>query len=173
MTHKKLGVPDKRSTPNASWVQIQRSSLRDLEVLATENPSACRLLLALVRHMDGQNAVIMSREAMGMIIGASRATAVRALSHLRQQRWVEIIKVGNLSAVVVNSRVAWAQHSKLRHAAIFSATVIATADDQDAETLSMDREPLRRVPVLIPPELATIEDDHLSASGEQQHLPID
>ena len=173
MTHKKLGTPDKRGEPNASWVQLQRSSLRDLEVLATTNPSATRLLFALVRHMDGQNAVIMSREAMGALIGASRATAVRALAHLRQQRWVEIIKVGNLSAIVVNARVAWTQHSKLRHAAIFSATVIAAADEQDAETLSMDREPLRRVPVLIPPELASIEDDTPAATGEQQHLPID
>lgn len=173
MAHKKIGTPDKRSAPNASWVQLQRSSLRDLEVLATQNPSACRLLFALVRHMDGQNAVVMSRETMGTIIGASRSTAVRALAHLRQQRWVEIIKVGNLSAVVVNARVAWTQHSKLRHAAIFSATVIATADEQDADTLSMDREPLRRVPVLIPPELATIDEDRHAESGEQQHLPID
>lgn len=173
MAHKKLGSPDKRGEPNASWVQIQRSSLRDLEVLATANPAATRLLLALVRHMDGQNAVVMSREAMGSLIGVSRATAVRALAYLRDQRWVEIIKVGNLSAVVVNSRVAWTQHSKLRHAAIFSATVIATAEEQGTATLSMDREPLRRVPVLIPPELATIDDDRPAASGEQQHLPID
>ena len=165
MTDKKIEFPDKKSQLNASWVQIQRSSLRELEVLTSTNPSAMRLLLVLIRHMDGQNAVIMSRETMGKLMGTSARTAIRALNFLKEGKWIETIRIGNITAVVINARVAWTQHSKLRSAAIFQATIVAAVDEQ--ETAILNQAPLRKIPVLIPPELAVIADEGDVCSDEQ------
>ena len=165
MKAQNIGLPDNNQKPNSTWVQIQRSALKELETLATINPSSMRLLLVLIRYMDVQNAVVMSRETMAKLTGQSRATVVRALAYLRKHNWVEVIKVGNITAVVINARVAWTQHSKLRSAAIFQATIVAAVDEQ--ETAILNQAPLRKIPMLIPPELAVIADEGDVCSDEQ------
>ena len=57
---------------------------------------------------------------------------------------------GTVSAYVVNDRVAWGQPRDQLRLSVFSANVVADAEDQDTATL--EHSDLRRIPTLYPGE---------------------
>jgi hypothetical protein len=57
---------------------------------------------------------------------------------------------GTVAAYVVNDRVAWGQPRDQLRLSVFSATVVADAEDQDP--LTLESADLRRIPSLFPGE---------------------
>ena len=66
------------------------------------------------------------------ITGVSRPTVGRAIKLLKDDQWIDTVKIGNANAYCVNERVFWQAGRNQRKYAIFSATVIASATDQRA-----------------------------------------
>lgn len=138
----------------ATWVQTDRGAHEAWGRLAVENARAAGVLHVLVGHMQpGNNAVVASRGTLSKLLGVSEATVKRAIQDLRDGLWIEVVQLGGkggVNAYVVNSRVAWASRRDQLGKALFSATVIAGADEQD----SIGTAPLRALPILRPGELA-------------------
>ena len=76
----------------------------------------------------------------------------RAVADLVEDRWIAVIRIGSgkEAAYVVNDRVAWGQSRDQLRLSVFSATVVADIEDQDAATLA--HADLRRIPTLYPGE---------------------
>jgi DNA-binding transcriptional MocR family regulator len=103
--------------------------------------------------MGHQNAVVVSQKVLAKMLGCTDRTIRNALSDLVAEGWIEVVQIGaagSVNAYVVNARVAWGQRRDQLHLAVFTAQIIADADDQPAGTT--DRAALRRIPTLYPGE---------------------
>ena len=150
---KALGV--NATNPPKTWVQTERAAHEAWAALAMQSPRAAALLHVLVARMGQQNAVVVSQKTLAKLMGCTERTIRNALVDLTAGNWVQIVRVngpGTAAAYVVNDRVAWGQPRADLHMSVFSATVIADAEDQPSET--MQTVPLRRLPALFPGEMA-------------------
>ena len=110
-----------------------RSYLHQMRKLARKSPIAHEILYYLVEHMGRTtNAVVCSYTTLCEITGVSRPTVGRAIKLLKDDQWIDTVKIGNANAYCVNERVFWQAGRNQRKYAIFSATVIASATDQRA-----------------------------------------
>ena len=154
------------------YVQIQRSALRALRAIA-KTPGgrpAHDLVIWMTETMDHRGALVASRKTMAHALGVSEVTIKRSIKKLVDERWIQRINLGpgTVGAYAVNARVAWAgPREKITKLAHFNAQVVAHLDDQEPEAL-LD-EPLRQVPDIIPPELASILEDE--SPEDQLDLP--
>jgi hypothetical protein len=155
--------------PPASFVQIERSALLPWEHLIATDAVAARLMMRLLSKMNRRNAIVISQSTLAKMLDVGLRTVQRSIRVLRESHWLQQVKVGNMTVLVVNHAVAWSDSRELRGKfSSFDALVVADADEQDALTLAMTG-PLNTVPFVVPPEVALVHED--SAVAGQQTLP--
>ena len=88
---------------------------------------------------------MVSQQAMADELGIKRESVNRAVKHLVDHNFLQVIKAGGASVYVVNSRVAWQGNRGERYAA-FQADVIAIEGEQTTDL--DDKTPLKSVPKL-------------------------
>ena len=128
------------------------------------SPRAAAVMHHLVANMGHQNAVVISQKTLAKLAGCSVATLKRALADLENERWIQVVQIGQngtVNAYVVNSNVAWGEsRDQIGRLSVFSAAVVADAEDQTPERL--ERKELRKLPLIVPPEdTAASPDDEL------------
>lgn len=161
MSQKKLAP-----RPPASFVQIERSALLPWERLIATDAIAARLVMLLMRKMNRRNAIVISQATLAKMLDVTTRTVQRALKLLRESNWIQQVKVGNMTVIVVSHAVAWTDSRELRgRFSAFEALVVASADEQDEATMAMTG-PLHTVPFLVPPEQALVSEDP-SITGQQ------
>ncbi|MGH8845954.1 MAG: helix-turn-helix domain-containing protein [Polaromonas sp.] len=117
------------------------------------NPRAGALMHFLVARMGQGNALVVSQKVLAAMMGCHERTIRRAVADLVAERYIQVVQLGHagtVNAYVVNSAVAWGQPRDQLHLATFTATVLASADEQSAGALEYQE--LRRIPVLFPGE---------------------
>lgn len=147
-----VGLP--ADSGRATWVQTERRAHEAWARLTSKNPRAAGLMHELVARMGPQNAVVVSQKTLGKLMGCSVETIKRAVKVLASDRWIQVVAMngpGTVSAYVVNSRVAFAERRDTLHMALFTATIVADAADQNAETLASTE--LFKIPMLFPGEM--------------------
>ncbi|MES6198663.1 hypothetical protein U6J55_12350, partial [Cutibacterium acnes] len=122
-----------RLPKNMDFVQVSRAELRAIADLGAKSALALDLLMVLAQSMDKQNAVMISFKAMQQILGKSRPTLDRAVRLLREDNWIQVVKVGTANAYVLNSAVFWTDRGDKRHMASFKAQIVTTLDEQDKD----------------------------------------
>ena len=158
----------------AEFVQLYRSAMRAMSTLALEAPMAHAVLYVLLERINERNALVVSNATLCKLTGKSRATITRALAELRTRNYIETLRAGNLTVIVVNQRVAWTTDTALRgKLAIFDARVIVSEDEQDNPQLGREPNLMRLPPVLVPPEIASSIDDEDPTNRGQRSLPLD
>ena len=154
------------NTDNYNFVQVSRSYLREMRGLARKSPVAHEILYYLVEHMGRTtNAVVCSRNVLAEVTGCSIATVGRAIRVLKDDNWIDTVKIGNASAYCVNERAFWQAGRNQRQYAVFSATVIAAASEQDSDFREKAKQKLTYIPV--------IEDSDIAVTGKDQLPPPD
>lgn len=146
-----LGTPAKLQP--GSWVQTERKAHEAWANLIGRKPRAAALLHHLVAQMGNQNAVMVSQKTLAKIMGSSLDTVKRAIRDLEAERWIQVVKMngpGTVAAYVINDRVAFQGKRENMRFSLFSANVIADAEDQDP--LTLEHSELRRIPTLFPGE---------------------
>lgn len=138
-------VPLGEKPPTFGWLQFEKKALKELQVLAIKSPAAMGTLMYMVNRMSRSNALVVSQQAMADELGIKRESVNRAIKHLVEHNFVEVIKAGGASVYVVNSRVAWQGNRGARFAA-FGADVIALESEQNSPI--DDLPPLKGVPKL-------------------------
>lgn len=145
-----IGAP---AEPRAgAWVQTDRNAHEAWARLIMRKPRAATLLHILVAQMGHQNAVVVSQKTLAKMMGVTDRTIRTAVTDLVAEHWVQVVQLngpGTVSAYVVNDRVAWGQPRDQLRLSVFSATVVADAEDQP-DLLESDG--LRRIPSLFPGE---------------------
>jgi len=146
-----------KENPN-DFVQVTRGHLKDLRSLARRSPAAQQVLLLLTERMNRGNAVVISQATIAQILGYTRSTVNLAVRVLESERWMQIIKIGQVNGYVLNSKVLWRDHSGKRYAG-FYANVIASESEQSHPIEDWDSIELRNVPVLMPSEFPVVEGE--------------
>ena len=165
MTSKKLPT-----RPPAAFVQIERSALLPWERLIATDAVAARLMMFLLARLNRRNAIVISQATMAKMLGVTVRTVQRAQRVLRESKWIQQVKVGNMTVLVINHAVAWTDSRELRgRFSAFEALVVADAEEQDDTTMTLSG-PLNTVPFVVPPEVALVSDDDPTIAG-QQTLP--
>jgi len=155
----KSALPEDIGKPTATrwsaFVQTEREAHEAWVHLIRKKPRAAMVMHKLVANMGSQNAVVVSQRTLAKMLEIHERTVRRAIRDLEEGRWIQVVKIGagREAAYVINDRVAWAQKRGMRvHVSLFSAQIIADADDQPEKTLKEPQAPLRRIPVLYPGE---------------------
>lgn len=157
---------------NNDFVQVQRREMRALAALGAKSPLALDLLMVMAQSMNRQNAVMLSFKAMQHIMGKSRPTIDRAIRLLRDDRWLQVVKVGTANAYVLNECVFWTDTKDKRPMATFSAQVITTLEEQDKDLRQNREVKLNRVPQLTTAGERVVLNDEVLPPPDQQDLEL-
>jgi hypothetical protein len=129
---------------NWQFLQIEKASLREFRRLADQSPNALKVLLVIAEKMNRENALMVSRATLCEITGLSSATLTRAVALLRDEKWIQIIKVGTSNVYRVNSKAFWQSSGDKKYAS-FRATILAAEHEQEEK---WDEIELKRFPLL-------------------------
>lgn len=146
---------------NIDFVQLYKKELKQLRGLVRLNPTAAQLLFLFVEKMNKQNAVLMSYKTLEQITKKTRQTCSKAVKDLREANFINIVKIGNVNAYVVNSNVFWSTDNAIKEKfAMFTATVVACGADQDVDFEDWSNIKLKQIPIIFPGEKIIINGDN-------------
>jgi hypothetical protein len=154
------------------FVQYTRGYLKHQRELARRSPAAWQVFTLLTERMNKGNAVVISQATMAEILGYTRTTINSAVKLLEKECWLQVVKIGQANAYVINNKVVWRDRSGKRYAT-FSADVIASESEQLNGIEKWDNVELRHVPVLMPGELALVSDEDLPPPDQKDLLQPD
>lgn len=162
-----------KAEPNVrDFVQVTRGYLQSLRSLSRRSPAAWQVFALLTERMNKGNALVISQSTMAEILGYTRTTINSAVKLLAAENWVQIVKVGQVNAYLINSKVVWRDHSGKRYAG-FHATVVASESEQQHPIENWDNVELRHVPVLMPKDMPLVDDELLPPPDQADLLPAD
>jgi len=153
--------------PRGNWVQTERAAHEAWATLIAKAPKAAQLMHVLTARVGDNNAVVVSQKNLMKLTGTSRRTVQRALDVLVRDRWIEVRQIGQngtVNAYVINDRVAWSGKRDGIRYSLFSATIIASDDEQPDQYELGNQAPLRKLPSLY-------RDEHQLPSGEGMPPP--
>lgn len=155
---------------HGGYYMMSRAAEKNLRALQRENSSASLVFSVIRENMQiGTNAVTVSNEALAKILGMSTRTIARATKHLKDNNYVQVIKIGTTNTYVVNEQVAFAGSAGQRKA-VFSATVIAHECEQEEGWSKVKK--LKAVPVIYEDERAILGCEELPPPN-QTDLDLD
>jgi hypothetical protein len=149
----------KRVTKNMDFVQVQRSEVLAISELAEKSKIALKILMLFVQVMDKGNAVMMSSSVIQELTGRSRSAISAAISILKKEKWVQVLKVGTANIYVLNSSVFWTAGANQKLYANFNAKIITSLSEQEKDLRLNQKVKLKRTPMIIPPDLPTVIED--------------
>lgn len=120
---------DAQAKKNYNFLQVEIKTLKEFRRLSDQSPKALKLLFTLAEKMNRMNAIMASNATLAQIAGMSIPTVTRAIKLLKDERWIQVIRVGTANAYVINSTVFWKSTGDLKHAS-FHAQIIATESEQ-------------------------------------------
>ncbi len=151
---------------NYNFVQISRGYLKNWRALIRKNPLSAEILMFLIEKMGRTtNAVVCSYKTLTELTGYSRTSIANSLKILRDDNWIETVKIGNVTAYCVNERVAWQASRNQRNYAIFSATIVASESEQENDFQKKSKEKLTYIPI--------IEKNEIVLTGNEELDPPD
>lgn len=148
------------------WLQVEKKTLRSITELSVKYPVAAGMLHLLASKMNRTNAVVMSKKAIAEELGVVERSVERAVTVLREGRWVQIVKVGTQNAYIINSRVYW-QGERGKRFANFYAAVSVTESEQEKGAVD-DSTPLHQIPVAAPDERIIVGNEATDPPDQQE-----
>jgi len=134
---------------NYNFVQVSLGYMKQMRHLARKSPLAHEILYYLVEHMGRTtNAVVVSYFTLCEVMEVSRPTIGRAIKVLKDDNWIDAVKIGNTTAYCVNARVFWQAARNQKKYAIFQATIIASESEQNSSYPKKAKEKLTYIPIL-------------------------
>lgn len=124
-----------KSRQNKNFVQFYRPFLDEIAQLGSDNPVALKIFMFISKHMDNNNALCVSVNALTEILGYSRQTIHKAIKYLKEQGWVCIIKSGTSNVYILNPDIVWTSYDGQKQYCKFSTNVIVTPQE-NAEYLA-------------------------------------
>lgn len=139
-----------RDLKKVGWVQTDKKAHEVWARFTLQKPTASALLHFMCAYMTDQNALVVSQSVLAKRMGVTGRTISTAISDLAANQWIQVVRLGKGKecAYVVNDRVAWDKPRSGLNLSLFSANVIADADDQ----AELEGPALKRIPVLFPSE---------------------
>lgn len=161
-----------KESDNVDFVQVSRQYLKNWRGLIRKNAYAAEILVFLIEKMGKPtNAVVCSYQTLQEATGVSRTTVAKAIKHLKDNHWIQVVRIGNASAYCVNEKVVWQSARNLRKYAVFSATVVASNSEQDIDYIE-NSTPLKYIPIIDDQERLMFNENEELPPPDQQDLPL-
>lgn len=172
MTPQSIKPPE---SDNANFVQVSRSYLKQIGNLSRKNPAATQILFYLVETMGRTtNAVVCSYKVLQEVTGLGRTSVATAIKVLKNDNWIDAVKIGNATAYAINERVFWQAGKNQRKYAVFSATVVASESEQPSDFQKKANEKLTYIPfVESPKERILIDHNEPLEPPDQKDFDLD
>lgn len=116
---------------NRDFIQLYRCHLDDVTRLAGENYTAFKLFQLLCKHMDGTNALCVSRTALAELMDCTEKTISRAVKYLKDNGWICVLKTGTSNVYIVNPKVAWTSYDNQKQYCKFQTTVLLSSSENN------------------------------------------
>lgn len=162
-----------RGNKSQGWLQSDKGAHQAMWKLGIKHPMALSVLHFMVSKMSrGTNGVVISAAALAKQMGLAPRTVQNTIAILRDCKFVQVLKSGNVNVYIINSRVAWQGDRGMRYAS-FNAQILVDESEQlqSVDDLIEQGNNLMQVPVMHFNEeiqLDAIEPD--SAQGKQGSL---
>lgn len=132
----------------AKWIQTELKTHEAWGRLTIKNGSAAAVMHTLCAMVGEKNAVVVSQAVIAKALGITDRTVRSAIKALEDGQWIQVVRIGKgrECAYVLNDRVAWSDKRSNLHLSLFSATVVADAEDQEPQ--SIEGPPLHRIPTM-------------------------
>lgn len=141
------------------FYMMSRAAEKNLRSLQKANKTASLMFSVIRENMQmGTNAVTISNHAMAAILDITPRTVTRATAFLKEHKYVDVIKVGNVNTYVVNEQIAFSGSVGQRKA-VFSSTIVAHECEQDEGWNNVKK--LKAVPVIYENERVILGSDDL------------
>lgn len=145
-----------RSREDTDFVKLYRHFIAQIADLGAENTTALRVLLFLIKHMDGMNAIGVPQKLVSEMMGLSRQTVNGAIKYLSDHGWIEIYKLGKANIYIINPEVVWTSYADQKSYCRFNGTLMLSAEDNWA-IRSKDRTHVKYLDPLIAHKMAEEE----------------
>lgn len=132
-----LDNPTKQADQNTKQNTLQHLMQINSEIPAyiakfyRMNPHALDILLFLINHMDGTNAVICSQVLLMDHFGLSRSTVVKCIQDLKEHGLICIAKTGSTNVYYLNDDLDWTSYGTNNKYSKFPANIVLTYSEQD------------------------------------------
>lgn len=139
-------LPPKR--PRGTWIQTDRAAHEAWALLA-KKPAASAVMHMLCANIGDHNAVVISQKTLAELCGLTVRSVKRGIADLVEGNWIEVRQIGATSqtnAYIVNDRVAWHGKRGSIQYSLFSATIVASSEEQPDKDQLGQQEPLRVLP---------------------------
>lgn len=93
---------------NENFVMFFRDHMPEMRWLSMNHPKAYSILLFIIEHMDYYNALMCPTSVMQEYFKVSRQTISNNIKVLRDNGFIDVLKVGTSNLYVTNPNVAWA-----------------------------------------------------------------
>lgn len=157
-----------RSRENEDFVMLYRHFIKQIADLGLENPTALRVLLFLIRHMDGMNAIGVQQTLIADMTGLVRQTVSKSISYLQENGWIQVFKLGRSNIYVINPQVVWTSYAGQKSYCKFQGSLMLSSDDQ-WDIRKPDKSQIKYLDPLMAARMAEVEfpESPASADGEK------
>lgn len=152
-----------------TWVQTDRKGHEAFSQLILRKPRAAALMHLLISRMGEHNAVVASRKNLARLMDCHPNTIDKAIDDLVIRNWVEVRQTGgtgSTNAYIINDRIAWSGKRDGIRYSLFSASVLVSDDDQPDQLELDNKQPLHRIPRMLPGEQQLPTGDGLPPPSE-------
>nr|CDL66205.1 unnamed protein product [uncultured bacterium] len=96
---------------NRNFVMLFRDHMPEMRWLSMNHTKAYNVLLFIMEHMDFQNALMCPNSILQDYFSVSRQTISTAIKTLKENGFIDILKVGTSNVYIVNPDVAWTNYA--------------------------------------------------------------
>ena len=153
---------------SSSFVQFNRGSMAAYRALIRRSSIAAELITVFTHHMGRDNSLVCSYRTLQDLTGYSRASLSKAVQILKEDQWIQVLKIGTANAYIVNSAAFWSGSAQGKYFAKFRATVLTSAEEQNERLEQMKTLKLKQAPVqLVDGEHVILDDEELPPPDQQ------
>lgn len=109
---------------NSNFVQIYRQNMPELRWLMAKSGIASSILFFIYEHMDGKNALACSYAVFEDYFEVSKPTITRALKLLRENGFIDVLKMGTCNVYIANEEVAWTSWENQKEYSRFNGNML-------------------------------------------------
>lgn len=113
------------------FIQLNEEQLNNLRMLNKKSPAALNIWLFLIEHCDPLNVVACSSRVLEEALGYSRTTVYEGIKVLKECNIVGIQKMGTANVYLLNPDITWKSWGSNQQNAMFMATVLTAASEQE------------------------------------------
>ena len=158
---------------NFNFVQLQKNYMKEWRLLVKKNQLAIEIMFYFMEVMGRTtNAVVCSYKTLQEVTGYSRPSVARAIKTLKDERWIDSVRIGSATAYAVNERIAWQAAKNQRKYAVFSATVVASESEQGKDYQRISAKPLKHIPFVKTDERVLVSNEK-NTPPDQDELDLD